>query len=95
VLRNPAVRQLAYVFAVRGEGPFLRAGRNPALLAAVAGSAALGAAVIAIPTLAERFGAVELDGSQLAAALALALVPFAVTEAVKVRPNDGTGVSQR
>ena len=75
--------QLAYVFAVRGERPFLRAGRNPALLAAVGGSAVVGAAVLAIPSLGSRFGAVRLDPAQLAAALALSLVPFAVTESVK------------
>lgn len=76
--------QLAYVFAVRGDGPFLRAGWNPALVAAVAGSAAFGIAALAIPALAESFGTVGLDGAQLAAALALALVPFSVTEFVKL-----------
>jgi len=76
--------QLAYVFAIRGERPFLLAGRNPALLAAVVGSALIGAAVLAIPSLGARFGAVELGGVQLTAALALALVPFAVTELAKV-----------
>lgn len=75
--------QLAYVFAVRGEGPFLRGGRNSGLVAAVVGSAAVGAAVLAIPSLGTRFGAVRLDPAQLAAALALSLVPFAVTESVK------------
>ena len=83
--------QLAYVFAVRGERPFWRAGRNPALLWASAGSAAVGAAVLAIPPLAERFGAVELDAAQLGAALALALVPFAVTESAKLLRRGGRG----
>src|SRR5687768_16320969 len=72
--------QLAYVFAVRGDGPFPRPGWNPALVAAVAGSAALGIAALAIPAPAGSFGTVGLDGAQLAAALALALVPFSVTE---------------
>ena len=76
--------QLAFVFAVRGERPFLRAGSNPALVVAALGSAAVGAAVLAIPGLAERFGAVGLSGAQLAAALALALVPFAITELAKL-----------
>jgi Ca2+-transporting ATPase len=65
--------QLAYVSAIRGDGSFLRAGRNPALLSAVAASAVLGALVLA-------FGSEGLDAMQLAAALALALVPFAATE---------------
>ena len=76
--------QLAYVFAVRGERPFVRAGRNPALIWAVIASAAVGAAVLAIPSLGSRFGAVPLEPGQLSAALALALVPFAVTEAAKL-----------
>ena len=75
--------QLAYVFAVRGERPLLRGGRNPALVAAVAGSGAVGAAVLAIPSLGARFGAVQLDAAQLAVALTLSLVPFAVTESAK------------
>ena len=83
--------QLAYVFAVRGERPFWCAGRNPALLCAAAGSAALGAAVLAIPPLAERFGTVGLDAAQLAAALALALVPFLVTESAKLLRRAGHG----
>jgi P-type Ca2+ transporter type 2C len=91
--------QLAYVFAVRGERLFLRAGRNPGLVAAVAGSAAVGAAVLAIPSLGARFGAVQLDETQLAAALALSLVPFSVTEGAKAvrlsravpRPRFGIG----
>ena len=81
--------QLAYVFAVRGERPFMRAGRNPVLIWAVAASAAVGAAVLAIPSLGSRFGAVQLEPGQLAAALALALGPFAVTECAKlIRAHD-------
>jgi P-type Ca2+ transporter type 2C len=75
--------QLAYVLSVRGERPFLRAGRNPVLVWAVAGSAAMAALVLAIPALAERFGNVELSAGQLGMALALALVPFAATEGWK------------
>jgi Ca2+-transporting ATPase len=75
--------QLAYVFAVRGRALFLRAGRNPSLLAAVGVSAAVGAAVLAIPSLAARFGGVQLGLVDLAVALGLALVPFAVTEVAK------------
>jgi Ca2+-transporting ATPase len=76
--------QLAYVFAVRGERTFLRSGRNPFLLAAVLASAAIGAAVLAVPTLAARFDAVALEPGQLAAALALAVIPFAATECAKL-----------
>jgi P-type Ca2+ transporter type 2C len=81
--------QLAYVFAVRGQRSFLRSGRNPALVIATAGSAALGAAVLAVPVLADRFGAVQLDAARLGAALGLALVPFAVTEAAKLARRRG------
>jgi Ca2+-transporting ATPase len=76
--------QLAYVFAVRGERTFLRSGRNAFLLVAVFASAAIGAAVLAIPTLAARFDAVPLEPVQLAAALALAAIPFAATECAKL-----------
>jgi Ca2+-transporting ATPase len=76
--------QLAYVFALRGERPFLRAGRNQLLVAAVLVSAAIAAAVLALPSLAARFGAVQLEPAQLAAALALALIPFAATECAKL-----------
>jgi Ca2+-transporting ATPase len=65
--------QLTYVFAIRGHTPFMRAGRNPALLFAVLASAVLGALVLALAS-------EGLDGVQLVAALALALVPFAATE---------------
>jgi len=81
--------QLAYVFAVRGDCAFLRAGWNPALVAAVAGSAALGIAALAVPALAESCGTVGLDGAQVSAALALALVPFSATELVKLARRRG------
>jgi Ca2+-transporting ATPase len=76
--------QLAYVFAVRGERPFPRGGRNPLLLAAVVASTAIGAAVLAVPSFAARFDAVPLEPGQLTAALALALIPFAATECAKL-----------
>jgi hypothetical protein len=72
------------VFAVRGERPFLRSGRNQLLVAAVLVSAAIGAAVLALPSLAARFDAVQLEPAQLAAALALALIPSAATECAKL-----------
>jgi Ca2+-transporting ATPase len=75
--------QLGFVYAVRGDGFFLGAGRNRALNAAVATSAAVGAAVLSVPPLAEAFGAVALSATQLAAALGLAAVPLAATELFK------------
>jgi hypothetical protein len=40
-------------------------------------SGAIGVAVLAVPALSGRFGVVPMEAGQLAAALALALVPFA------------------
>ena len=75
--------RLAFVFSVRGEEPFWRAGRNLRLFAAVGLSAAMAVAVAAIPAVAERFGVVELTAEQWLAALALGCVPLVVTEAWK------------
>ena len=75
--------QLAYVFSVRGTGWFFRAGRNPALLAAVLVSAVLQALVLATPALAGWFDVVALSPAQLAAVLALAGVPFLSAELLK------------
>ena len=72
--------QLVYVYAVRGDGPAWRAGRNPALHVAVALSLAVGVATLAVAPVAERLGIVDLAASQLAAAIALATVPFATAE---------------
>ena len=83
--------QLAYVFAVRGERSFLRAGHNPALLAAVGVSAALGALVLVVPALGHSFGVVPLGVGEVVAALGLALVPFAVTECVKLTDDRNAG----
>ena len=77
--------QLALVFAVRGDSPFFRAGRNRALYAAVAVSAAVQAFVLAAGPVAERFGVVGMSVSELAPALGLALVPFAALELLKWR----------
>jgi len=75
--------QLAYVFAVRGSGWFFRAGRNVALYAAVLISAAIAAAILAVPSLAERFGVVPMSAGQVAVALGFALVPFLCLEVLK------------
>ncbi|HSJ17209.1 MAG TPA: cation-transporting P-type ATPase [Solirubrobacterales bacterium] len=75
--------QLGFVYAVRGEGLFLRAGRNRALDLAVAISALVGGLALALPPVADAFGVVELGAAQLAAALALAALPFIATELVK------------
>ena len=75
--------QLAYVFAVRGADWFFRAGRNAALLGAVALSAILQVAILAVPALAESFDVVALSPGQVGWALVLALVPFLAAEAFK------------
>jgi P-type Ca2+ transporter type 2C len=75
--------QLGYVYAVRGDGLFLRAGPNRALDAAVAVSALVGGLVLAVPPLADAFGVVEVGAGQLAAALALAALPLIATELLK------------
>jgi Ca2+-transporting ATPase len=75
--------QLAYVFAVRGGQWFFRAERNAALLGAVALSAVLQIAILAVPAVAGTFDVVGLSPSQLGWSLALALVPFLAAEAFK------------
>jgi Ca2+-transporting ATPase len=72
--------QLALVFAVRGDSPFFRAGHNPVL-------------VLAVGPLAARFDVVGMSGGQLAAALALALVPFGALELFKWRTRLAGGAS--
>jgi P-type Ca2+ transporter type 2C len=75
--------QLTYVFAVRGIDWFFRAGRNAALLAAVALSAIVQVVILAVPAVAERFDVVALSPVQLVSALALATVPFLAAELFK------------
>ena len=82
--------QLAYVFAVRGASWFFRAGRNAALLGAVALSAILQIVILAVPAVGETFDVVGLSPGQVGWALALALVPFLAAEAFKaVMRNQG------
>ncbi len=75
--------QLTHVFAVRGTDWFFRAGRNAALIGAVILSGAVQALILAVPGIAERFDVVGLTPAQLAAALALATVPFLAVESFK------------
>ncbi len=75
--------QLAYVFAVRGEGWIPRAGRNLALYVAVLVSGAVQVAVLTLPGLSERFGVVAMSATHLAAALGLAAIPFLTLVAFK------------
>ena len=77
--------QLALVFAVRGDSPFYRAGRNDALYAAVALSAIVQALVLSVPPIADRFGVVAMSVPELGLALGLALLPFAALELFKWR----------
>jgi Ca2+-transporting ATPase len=83
--------QLAYVYSVRGESSFLRAGRNPLLHAAVALSAAVQALVLALPGLSERFGVVAMGPDMVAVALALAAVPLAASELAKAIRRSARG----
>ena len=76
--------QLVYVFAVRGDGWFFRAGSNPALLGAVAVSTAIVATVMAVPPIAERFAIVPLSALELLTAASLASIPFVAGEAYKL-----------
>jgi Ca2+-transporting ATPase len=75
--------QLTHVFAVRGTDWFFRAGRNPALLAAVVVCAGLQALILALPVVAGWFDVVALSPAQLASVLALAAVPFLSVELFK------------
>jgi magnesium-transporting ATPase (P-type) len=75
--------QLGYVYAVRGDGFFLRAKANWSLNAAVALSALVAAAALALAPLREAFSTVALSPGQLAAALALATAPLVATEILK------------
>jgi Ca2+-transporting ATPase len=77
--------QLALVFAVRGDAPFFRAGRNVALYAAVALSAAVAVVVLTVDPVAARFGVAEMTTAQVAGALSLALLPFSALEIFKLR----------
>ena len=75
--------QLTYVFAVRGTDWFFRAGRNAALLGAVALSAIVQVVILVVPAVAEIFDVVALSPAQVSAALVLAVVPFLAAEAFK------------
>jgi len=75
--------QLGYVYAVRGDGFFLRVRANWALNAAVALSALVAVAALAAPPLREAFSTAPLSTGQLSVAMALAAVPLVVTELVK------------
>jgi P-type Ca2+ transporter type 2C len=87
--------RLLFVFTVRGDGPFWRAGVNLRLFGAVALSAAIALAVLAVRGLGDEFGAVSLSGAQWAAALALGVVPLVVPELWKLRRPHTTGAALR
>jgi Ca2+-transporting ATPase len=75
--------QLGYVYAVRGDGLFLRVKANRSLNAAVAASALVAAAALALPALQDAFSTVPLSAGQLGIALALATAPLLATELLK------------
>ena len=79
--------QLGYVYAVRGDGFFLRAGANWSLNAAVAISALVAAAALAMPPLRDAFSTVPLSVGQVGIALALATAPLVATEVLKAAPR--------
>jgi Ca2+-transporting ATPase len=72
--------RLLFVFTVRGDGPFWRAGVNLRLFGAVALSAAIALVVLVVPFVGEEFGTAALSGGHWSAAVALALVPLVVPE---------------
>jgi Ca2+-transporting ATPase len=75
--------QLGYVFAVRGDRAFYRAGVNWALNAAVFASALTAVAALAVPSLQDAFSTTALSAPQLTAALALATPPLVASELQK------------
>jgi P-type Ca2+ transporter type 2C len=87
--------RLLFVFTVRGEGPFWRAGLNVRLFGAVALSTVIALAVLVVHAAGERFGTGDLTAGQWAAALALALLPLIVPELWKLRRPRAAGVRVR
>jgi Ca2+-transporting ATPase len=83
--------QLIYVFSVRGDRWFFEAGQNRALYAAVAITAAVQVAILAIPSVAHRFDVVGMSASHVSIALALALLPASILELVKWRSRARMG----
>jgi magnesium-transporting ATPase (P-type) len=79
--------RLLFVFTVRGDGPFWRAGVNLRLFGAVALSAAIALVILIVPFVGEEFGVAGLSGGQWLAAVALALVPLIVPELCKALPR--------
>ena len=77
--------QLVYVFSARTEARPWQAAGNRLLLAAVAISGAVAAAILAIPGLRAAFDVVGLSGGRLALALLLGVLPTLVAEVLKSR----------
>lgn len=75
--------QLGYVYAVRGDGFFLRVKANRSLNAAVAISALVATAALGVPLLRDAFSTVPLSPGQLGIALVLATAPLVATELLK------------
>ena len=79
-----ALAELVLVFAVRAPRlPAWRAGRNPALILAVAGSVLLVAASIYLPLGRELLGTAWLGPAELGIVLLLALLPTVILEGAK------------
>jgi Ca2+-transporting ATPase len=87
--------RLLFVFTVRGEGPFWRAGVNLRLFGAVALSAAIALAVLVVSAVGDRFGAEALSAGHWAAAVALSLLGLVVPELWKLRRPRSAGAALR
>jgi Ca2+-transporting ATPase len=79
-----AYSRLLFVFAIRGRRPLWRGGRNPALMAAAAGSGLVASTVLLARPLHDAFGIVPMAPGEVAAALALALLPATAMELAKL-----------
>jgi len=86
--------QLAYVYAVRTDGPCWRAPGNRLLVLATLGSAAFTGAALAIEPLADALDLMALSALQLLASTALALAPLAGVEIAKALRRSGGRGSQ-
>ncbi|HEU5143098.1 MAG TPA: cation-transporting P-type ATPase [Solirubrobacterales bacterium] len=86
--------QLGYVYAVRGDGLFLRTRANWFLNGAVVASALVAVAALAVPAFRDALSTVALSTGQLLAALSLATAPLIGTEVFKAMQRLREGRAQ-
>ncbi len=81
-----SLSQLVHAFNMRSDGSVLRAGifKNPALIFAFAAGCIMQGSVMLIPSLADMFGAVPLDGEAKMIVALLSIAPFVVVEGEKL-----------